>query len=373
MFIYVILMTIIVSFMFIRINRLCGPYFSFNKKIHNAGILFLLCILWVLLAFKGSNIGSDTPSYINFFYEFKRNLLLNGNNFFSIFINHTRFEIGYVVLNNIIANIFGEVQWLFVIIATFEIFVLYKFLLCKSKNIYMSIFLFISLRFFYFTMSGLRQTIAIFICVIAYQYIEKRKPLLFYLYVIMAMQFHITAFVFLILYPISFIEFNIKNVFFIGSVCIIVFLCFDYFISTVLDFMPNYYSHYRGTVRFEENKLGNIIVACMQFVFLIFILFSQYNTKHNTSYDEASMMKFMILISFLLSLISLKATTLDRLFYYFYIYIIIYIPNVIYAMPFRNKIFFTITVCIFSFLYNIAVLYFRPEWLNITPYSFFWS
>lgn len=119
MFIYVILMTIIVSFMFIRINRLCGPYFSFNKKIHNAGILFLLCILWVLLAFKGSNIGSDTPSYINFFYEFKRNLLLNGNNFFSIFINHTRFEIGYVVLNNIIANIFGEVQWLFVIIATF--------------------------------------------------------------------------------------------------------------------------------------------------------------------------------------------------------------------------------------------------------------
>lgn len=237
----------------------------------------------------------------------------------------------------------------------------------------MSIFLFISLRFFYFTMSGLRQTIAIFICVIAYQYIKKRKPLLFYLYVIMAMQFHITAFVFLILYPISFIEFNIKNVFFIGSVCIIVFLCFDYFISTVLDFMPNYYSHYRGTVRFEENKLGNIIVACMQFVFLIFILFSQYNTKHNTSYDEASMMKFMILISFLLSLISLKATTLDRLFYYFYIYIIIYIPNVIYAMPFRNKIFFTITVCIFSFLYNIAVLYFRPEWLNITPYSFFWS
>lgn len=337
----------------------------------------IFIILWAMMAFKGENIGSDTPSYIRVFNEAVIWYRHHSNDFWSsVFVNDSRFETGYIVFNRIVAGFTSNPQWIFILSAVFIVTVCKKFVYKKSMDIYLSIFLFISLRFFYFCMSGIRQAVAIFVCIIAYRYVEKRKFIFFFLLVLLAMQFHITAVVFLAVYPISKLRFNKKNCIFVTVIGLIVFFAFDYILNKALIYLPEYYSHYTSTVRFEEGKLGNLLVCAIQIIFLIMSVFSGYGKKEDiekNAFDEPALMKYMMLISILLSVVSLRATTLDRLFYYFWIFSIVYIPNVVKKIEGREVVMIRFLIILFTILYNMTLLYYRPEWSCVTPYSFFWN
>lgn len=356
-----------------------------NELVKRTYTIVFLTILWILLAFRGATIGSDTDTYIGIFEDATR---WAGNHPYGVdyisdlFHNTTRYETGYIVYNRLLAGIFDDVQWLFIITATFCMFVCYKLVINHSHNVALSLFLFVSLRLYYFTMSGMRQCIAIFICILAYDYVRKRKLVRFLLLVLLAMQFHTSAVIFVVVYPLSFVSFNLKTSFLISACGAVAFFAFDKILVNVLNVLPDYYEHYTSTERFEENKLGNILVAAIQISFLLISVFSRYGKQRAhysdrlfiKEYDDESMMKFMVLISILLSIISLKATTLDRLFYYFWIFAIIYIPNVIEDMYSRNdKVFMKIAVAIATMAYNVTILYLRPEWSSVTPYMFFWQ
>ena len=228
-------------------------------------------------------------------------------------------------------------------------------------------------------MSGIRQAIAMFICVIAYRYIEKRKLVPFVVCVLLAMQFHITAVIFLLAYPLSFMKFNKFNCLLISVLGIVAFFSFDAILTKVLGYVPAYYSHYTSTERFSEGNIGNILVAVIQLLFLILSLFSTYRSDENNNYtksfDEPAFMKNMMLVSILLSIVSIRATTLDRLYYYFWIFAIVYIPNVISGITTKDnqRLIVKILVVVFTMAYNMTLLYYRPEWFNITPYKFFWN
>lgn len=350
------------------------------KKSNNVTPLNCLFIaLWCMLALKAETIGSDTMSYIRVFNEaVSWNKIASGKFFEELFINKSRYETGYVVFNRVVAYFTENPQWIFVITATFFVLVCRKLICEKSTDMYLSIFLFIALRFFYFSMSGLRQAIAMYICVIAYKYIEMRRPIIFVLCVILAMQFHITAVIFFLAYPLSFMKFNKLNCFLIIVCGAIVFLSFDVILTKVLGYVPEYYSHYTSTVRFKAGNIGNILVAIVQLIFLLLSAFSAYGKEKketSSAFDEPSFMKNMMLVSVLLSVVSIKATTLDRLYYYFWIFAIIYIPNVINGLLKKDntKIIISFFVIVFTMTYNLTLLYYRPEWFNVTPYKFFWN
>ncbi len=342
---------------------------------------FIFLVLWMLLAFKASTIGSDTDAYIDLFEASSRWSNQHHDNFWGIIGEHdTRYETGYVIFNRVLALFTNNPQWVFILTGAFFIYVCRKFIYEESGDVFFSIFLYISLRLFYFDMSGLRQAIAIFICILAYKYIKKRKLVPFILLVLLAMQFHITAVIFLIAYPMSFLKFNFKNILIVTLGGIVAFLSFDIILTKVLGYVPEYYSHYTTSVRFESGKAGNIIVCIIQMLFLLISVFSNYgkdkiineaqNNKRN--FDDPSMMKFMILISVILSVVSLRATTLDRLYYYFWFFSIIAIPKIVNGIK-DERLFIKVSIMIFTFLYNVTLLYYRPEWSSITPYKFFWQ
>lgn len=349
--------------------------------------LFWFFVLWLLLAFKGPMIGSDTPAYIRIYTD-EALEWFNGNTSFwrAILENKSRFETGYIIFTRLISYLFNNVQWLFIIVATFIIGVCYKLVMKRSEIVWLSIFLFVSLRLYYFSMSGIRQCIAVCICIIAYQFIERRKFISFAMSVLLAMLFHNSAIIFFIAYPISFLEFNKKNCTLIIFFSIVAFLSFDTVLGGVFNLMSDdsleYYSHYTSTERFETYKLGNILVGAIQLAFLAVSRISSYGKTsengievgHKRNFHEPSMIKYMMLISVLLSLISLKATTLDRLYYYFWFFSIIYMPNTLIKIRNREQRHLIMgLVVVLTFVYNVVLLYARPEWSNITPYHFFWE
>ncbi len=352
---------------------------GFKKTKGNMPLNCLFIALWCMLALKAETVGSDTMSYIRVFNEaVSWNKIASGKFFEELFINESRYEIGYVVFNRVVAHFTENPQWIFVITATFFVLACRKLIYEKSTDMYLSVFLFIALRFFYFSMSGLRQAIAMYICVIAYKYIEKRQPISFVLFVILAMQFHITAVIFFLAYPLSFMKFNKLNCLFITVCGAIAFILFDVILTKVLGYVPEYYSHYTSTARFEEGNIGNILVAVMQLIFLLLSAFSYYGKdkkEASSAFDEPSFMKNMMLLSVILSVVSIKATTLDRLYYYFWIFAIIYIPNVINGLLKKDNTIIIIgfLVIVFTMAYNLTLLYYKPEWFSVTPYKFFWN
>ena len=377
---YAVLMIIILIYGTIckRIKRIGNKEINRGNKIFKISIFF---ILWILLAFKGNFIGSDTPSYIRVFnsqIQWENNA---GSLIVNLFENNTRYETGYIIFNRLVSICTNNCQWIFIIIASFFVITCYKFIDKYSENVVLSVFLLVSLRFYYLFFSGLRQAIAMMICIIAFKYIKKRNIIKFILMVLLAMQFHTSAIIFILMYPLSHFRFNTKGIVVITAIMIIVLLCFNIVLSNVLNILPDYYEHYTTSVRFDAGNLGNILMSIIILLVIVMSFFSGYNCVHKGNkdlyikeYDENSMLSYMMLFSFWIAVISLKATTLERLYWYTWIFSIIYIPNVINTMTIKStKKFFTVTIIVLSFIYNICLLKYRPEWNCITPYSFFWQ
>ena len=129
------------------------------RRGHSYYAIFILFFLWIFLAFRGPEIGSDTPTYVGIFDGTRDWVESNRDSFWSqLFIEDEdlRYETGYIVLNRLVAFFTDDHQWLFAIVATFCLFICYRFIMAESKEIMMSLFLFVSLRFYYFLMSGMR-------------------------------------------------------------------------------------------------------------------------------------------------------------------------------------------------------------------------
>src|SRR5699024_9401100 len=88
---------------------------------------------------------------------------------------------------------------------------------------------FISLGYLYFSFTGLRQTLALSIILLSYNYIRERNLLLFIMFVFIASLFHSTALVFLLIYPISHYELGKKDL-----ILIIVMLIVSFFLSSFI-------------------------------------------------------------------------------------------------------------------------------------------
>ncbi|HFK1472876.1 TPA: EpsG family protein [Bacillus paranthracis] len=335
-------------------------------------------ILFSLMAFKGQNIGNDTPVYIALYNQLQSSV--------DLFDNPTRYELGYVIFSKVASWIFQDYQYLFIIVAIIVIVSVKNLILRNSSIIWMSFYLLISLRLYYFFLSGLRQTIAVAIVCISYQYIKERKPIKFSLIVLLAATFHYTAIIFLIAYPISLLKFNRKGAIIVLLATILTYFVFNPVISLVFKIMPSYYSHYQDAAYFAENNLANYINALVILVFFLLGVIYRYSNQPILSgektalvvkrgvYNEKDTLSYLMLVAFAIALIAVKASILDRVYMYFWIFGIIYIPNVLSRIKNKKEaVLIQYFVIVLTFAYNLIILYYRPYWNNIVPYTFFWQ
>ncbi|PGT97396.1 EpsG family protein [Bacillus cereus] len=335
-------------------------------------------VLFSLMAFKGPNIGNDTPVYIALYNQLQNSV--------DLFDNPTRYELGYVIFSKVISWIFQDYQYLFILVAIIVIVSVKNLILKNSSIIWMSFYLLISLRLYYFFLSGLRQTIAVAIVCISYQYIKERKPIKFSLVILLAATFHYTAIVFLIAYPISRLKFNRKGACIVLLATIFTYFLFNPVISLVFRIMPSYYSHYQDATYFAENNLANYINALVILVFFLLGIVYRDSRQSISSfekndvivdrgiYSEKDTLSYFMLVAFAIALIAVKASILDRVYMYFWIFGIIYIPNVLSKI--RNKkeaVLIQYLIIVLTCAYNLIILYYRPNWNNIVPYTFFWQ
>ena len=118
------------------------------------------------------------------------------------------FERGYTFFTKLISYISDDQQFFLAACAVLSIapvgYTVYK----ESSEPDLSLYIFMGLPVFVLLFSGVRQGIAIGICVLALLWVIRKKPVAFLLTVLVAMSFHKTAILFLVAYPVYYFKMN---------------------------------------------------------------------------------------------------------------------------------------------------------------------
>jgi len=183
MTIYFLTILIIFYFSFLDIRYTL----SLSTKRYMISAVYLLLVIQVGLRWE---TGTDWNPYLDHFKSIENfdstSPLVNG------------FEYGYSIMVWAIKHIYADYSFFLLIHA-----IIYYLLILRSFQRYTP-YLFISLLMFYTLSIGMmgsnRQLIALAICLYSLKYLNDNKPFLFFLLVIIAINFHTTAFVFIIYY-----------------------------------------------------------------------------------------------------------------------------------------------------------------------------
>lgn len=340
-----------------------------KKKIY---LILVFIKLFIISAFRSGNIGNDTKAYIDLFQRWGIAESITSIN--------TRFEIGFVLLNRIVYFFSSNSQAIIIVTSFITLYLFLRFIYKESSLVWLSVYLFITLRYFYGTMNIVRLTLAMGVIFVSYKFLKERKVIPFALLVIFASLFHSTAIIFLIAYPITGIEFNRRNLLFLSLAGLIGFIAFNPILEMAFRLFPQY-RHYLTSSFFEGQVLANYIQFFIDLTILVFGLIvvsrnKRYlaNSENIKEKNEINILLHLMTLGTIFSFIAIRASLLDRVSSYFSVFCIIFVPKVITMV--RNKherLIYIYLIMAFALLYHTVIFIYRPGWNDVFPYEFFWQ
>lgn len=355
-----------------------------SQKSANTYVIISFAAIILISALRKYTIGTDLRLY------YYNSYLVYQNWDFADYINNS-YETGYYCLNVLIGKLNADPQW-FIAITSVIIFGVYAWFIMKnSENVVMSIFLFITMNYWFMSLNILRQAIAIGICLIGIQVLNnkklgKKRIIWFILLIFIASTFHNSAVIMLLIIPIHYFKFKKTTIVIIVFFEVMAMLLYEALFKLAASIIDH-----RDYVRFYlDNAVGdsgglvamNIAIYTLIFIFSLIILVYVNPQKES---DESSDSKkgiysddfllYMMALFLLTRILATHITIFGRASYYFYPYLLILMPRIesritnkttriIYkfVLYFGNIILFVVTSALFA-----QALY------GVTPYYFFWQ
>lgn len=314
------------------------------------------CLLILYSSFRGIDYNSDMGEYIASFnqysnYTFKQILQL-----YNLDIKSPTYHfVGWIV-----AKISGSEQIWLSIIAVFFVSTVSYLIYKESKLPFVSFIAFLSLGFFLFSLTGLRQTVAMGFLIISYFSAKDNKFFKFLFFVLVASLFHDSALIFLILYPIRNLKFGWFHVFFI-SACLVVSLFFK---SQFKEFLGELFKDSYFGIYADSDKALNFSGIIMQLAIFTFNLF--YYKGVTNKNKNALILYNCAFLGLSFQLFSIVIAEMFRISRYFAIFNLVLIPLSIMAEPskkWRNVETVLITTVLFVYIFVFG----------LPSYTFFWN
>lgn len=187
---------------------LCALASYGNMSFKTKNFLYWGCaiVLIVLSAVRDYTVGADTLNYCQGYRYIQQLSFGNAMKF--------GWEQGYVAINWLLGQFFGNERTLLVFMATFILMPIFIWIKRESKNPLLSLIVFVGMGMWNSSMFILRQWCAMAILTFSYKYIKERRFAPFILLVLIAMMFHRTAAIFILAYFIEGVSINKASVFF---------------------------------------------------------------------------------------------------------------------------------------------------------------
>ena len=325
----------------IIIKALMGDITENNKKKNLYMIICGLCIVFVM-GLRSRFAGSpDTNNNCKLFESIQiSNIGLldfiksrsEGN---SLLLS----EFGYSVFVWLLANIFPSAQWLIFTIALITTVCTLRFIYKHSEDIVVSIVMFLCLGLFSFNMNGLRQCIAMSICLIAYDFIKEKKFVPFAILIIVAMSFHKSA----VIFGFSYLFYKFKPNLYYTALFVAILLVITIFADNISLMYDNIVGQdYSSGESFET---GGIVVVLIYLLTLgTALLFNKKLTDQDVYF--IFLMSLMGLSLYVIRFISTQMY--ERISYYFNYYILLLLPSTIARFDGKSKILINSIIIILS-------------------------
>lgn len=330
-----------------------------KNKSCNIFLIFLASMLLFLISsFRSISFGTDTIGYVNSYillgYRNLSDLWLN-------FITNTGKDPFFYLVSKIVNLTGASYQiWLAAIAGIFS-YSIAKLIDKYSEEPYLSFVSLISLGYFYFSLTGLRQTMALSFIVLSYNYLRERKLIAFVTLVIMGSLFHSTAIIFLIAYPISNIKVGWKQ-----TLGILMLFIGVYFFKNQVREIISYFNIIEVYQSYNEREValsfsGFIIQL---FIYLFCLWFKDDILKDDIKNQSLYNLLFLGLVFQLLAVIIAE---FFRISMYFSIFGIILIPNALNKIKDKN-----LKIIVYLLVFSAFMLYlFRNGTFN--GYKFYWQ
>lgn len=315
---------------------------------------FIFLLLLLLSSFRKNIVGTDLPTYIDIF---KKASILNFTDYL-----HTDMEKGYLIFNQLISYISIHERWFIFITSITIMSMISYFILKQSKMIWLSYFLFITLGYYFMTFNTLRQCIAMGILLCSLKKIEERKFFYFLSYYFIAILFHYTSCLFILLYFIYPVSINRKFIVttFISSVLVVLFS------KKVVLFLINKIPKYRFYIDIIHSGEGLKLYFLYLFLFFVLYIFGKNTLK------KQKILYQMFAIALVLQGLSFYFSVAARLTNYFSISLIILIPNIIFIQKDkRMRAIYLLFLYLFSMTYFIFLL--RMDLTDSWPFLFYFE
>ena len=340
----------------------------FLYKKNNGINIFLVIsfiILTIITGFRNSSVGVDTEMYVRFFHLIKSIPIIHFNNL--------RYEYGFSLICKLLSYITSNYHIFLLIISSFINFSVLHFIKKNSKNVYLSVMLYILCNFMFSSMNIMRQSIAIGIILLGYEKLKDNKTFSFVIYVLIASQIHLSSIVCLFFILFKKVNFNKKYIVLSLLISFIMFM----FGNQVLIYTASFSERlalYLNSDYSKPNYFGSLLeflVIFIQFIFGLFVTkkYKEYDLKDKNS--NINTLIGILSMGLMISIISMRATIFNRFLPYCSIFLIVWLPTISNMIKnHKNRMF--INFCVFSLflIYFCVIGTFRPEWYAVIPYRF---
>ncbi|MDY4788227.1 MAG: EpsG family protein [Bacilli bacterium] len=345
----------------------CLLYYLFGKKNRKLYLLLVFFSLLFMTTFRDINLGlGDTVNvHIPLFEKVKSLSIQEIFNEYS-FVNGILFALFAKMCTYI-----SDSYRVFLMLSALP-FIIGSFLIINrySKNTYFSMLILITVNYF-FCFLAVRQYFAMGFILISLNFIVDKRPVCFLLTIITASLIHFSAIIFLPAYfYYMMIQKGFLNIILVSS-GIVVSLFFKNLIFNIIAYIsPNYYYYYLDKGIYTKGDMFSLTWFLVLLVYLG-LYYYVYHRKNNlfvlNKHERVDKILFSILsMGIVVFCLSSVVVEFYRISYYFSIFAIILIPNLLEKIKDRNsKIFFklsaqTLFIAYFflSYLQNINCLNF---------------
>ena len=162
-------------------------------------------IMALIIGLRYKGVGSDDTAF--YYNNWEMMSMVSWRDFPQI-LQSVDLEYGYQISVWLLSHLLSWGQWVLLLSGAFFSLSVCLFTYRNSKNPVMSLIVFNCLGLFNFMVQGLRQAIAMSICLFAYEQCKKNQFIKFILLVAIACLFHASALVFILVYFLSKFKLN---------------------------------------------------------------------------------------------------------------------------------------------------------------------
>jgi len=359
-------MGIYLAYMFSPIIVYAVITFLYKKPIGESDSMrhkyLIICgvIIFMMLACRDHTVGSsDATWYFNNWVYLSQ---VPANEFWDV---SSRFDMerGYLFSVWLLSHIFNNPQFLFILYGLLVAVSIIRFLYLNCENVVLGVVMFNCLGLWGFMAQGIRQGIAMCICLFALEYCKQRKFIKFILHIALAMLFHASAIAFIVVYFLPRLKMDVKGYFVVGIGAFICALCLDDLFGLFNLVMNDAYT--TNDIYSTSGGFVSTLIYCL----IIFATLLTYGRKKDNELDER-MFFYMLCCGFLLFVMRYSVNTIAQRVAYYYMFSQIPMLSMV-LQKFNNRDRAISTIIVVCLCLGITI--YKASYSVLVPYVLFWQ